>query len=377
MTFICRSILLCALAFFSWAPAFAQTTAAGAPPASMVVGAIKAANVRGTVKKVNLIDKTETVLRNGEVLIQDNAVVTGPGDSSVVLVFANGSTVKVGNESRLEIKEFLMDPLQADVPSVAALTSEPTVSRTNLRLEFGEMVGNVKTLNRAAGSTFSVSTPAGAAGIRGTIFRIVYRPTGNGQAFNYQLSTSEGLVLFEGTTAGGLAAVNVPLGQEIMVVATINPATNSIVISMPAAIGGTTLVTVPISPAAAAALQTVTLQIIQSQQQTSFTQIDFQTARQQHQQQQQNQPPGQGQGRIKARQTRRGRRITSTRRIRVRPRLRRRFHRGRRRVTGVERRRSVTTRRDGRASVMEANELSFGFAALTLALRAETLPGQV
>ena len=301
MTLTFRSLLVCALAFLCWSSAFAQTPAPGPAPASMVVGAIKAANVRGTVTKVNLIDKSESPLRNGEVLIQDNAVLTGPGDSSVVLVFANGSTVRVGNESRLEIKEFLMDPLEADVPSVAALTNEPTRSRTNLRLEFGEMVGNVKTLNRAAGSSFSVSTPAGAAGIRGTIFRIVYRPTGTGQAFNFQLSTSEGVVLFEGTAANGaLASVNVPLGQEVVLVATVNPATNSIVVSMPTGVGGgNTFVTVPISPAAAAALQTVSVQIIQSQQQTSFNQVDFQTARSQQQQQQQGQPnppPGQGQG---------------------------------------------------------------------------------
>ena len=127
MTFFCRSILLCALGLFLWLPAFAQAPATPAP-ASMVVGVIKAANVRGTVTKVNLIDQTESPLRNGEVLIQDNAILTGAGDSSVVLVFANGSTVKVGNESRLEIKEFLMDPLQADIPNVAALTNEPTTS---------------------------------------------------------------------------------------------------------------------------------------------------------------------------------------------------------------------------------------------------------
>jgi hypothetical protein len=304
MTFFSRSILLCALAFFMCAHGIAQP-AAGPAPASMVVGVIKAANVRGSVTKVNLVDKSESTLRNGEVLIQDNAIVTGPGDSSVVLVFANGSTVKVGNESRLEIKEFLMDPLQADIPNVAALTAEPTVSRTHLRLEFGEMIGNVKTLNRAAGSNFSVSTPAGAAGIRGTTFRIVYRPTGDGQAFNFTLSTSEGIVLFEGTTLDGPAAINVPLGQEIVLSATLNPATNSIVVSMPVALGGgRNLVLVPISPAAVAILQTTTVQIIQTHQQTSFTQVDFQTARQQHQQQQerqQQQPqqggqqPGQGQ----------------------------------------------------------------------------------
>jgi hypothetical protein len=162
------------------------------------------------------------------------------------------------------------------------------------------MVGNVKTLNRAAGSNFSVSTPAGAAGIRGTTFRIVYRPTGDGQAFNFELSTSEGVVLFEGTTPDGAAAVNVGVGQQIVLVATLNPATNTMLVSMPAVVGGgRTLVTVPIAPAAAAALQTVALQIIQTQQQTSFTQVDFQTAGQQQQQQQQqrlqlqNQQPGQ------------------------------------------------------------------------------------
>jgi hypothetical protein len=305
MTFLCRSILLCALAFFSCATAFAQTAAPGTAPASMVVGAIKAANVRGTVNKLNLIDNTSSPLGNGEVLIQGNAIVTGAGESSVVLVFANGSTVRVGNESRLEISEFLMDPLQADIPNVAALTSEPTVSRTNLRLEFGELVGNVKTLNRAAGSTFSVSTPAGAAGIRGTTFRIVYRPTGDGQAFNFSLSTSEGVVQFEGTTLDGLASVNVPLGQEIVLVATLDPATNALIVSMPSVVGGgPTLATVPISPAAAASLQTSALQIIQAQQQTPFSQVDFQSAQQQQQQQQQqrqnqqNQPPGSGQQQV-------------------------------------------------------------------------------
>lgn len=285
MTFLRRSILLCALTFLMWMPAFAQT--APAAPGAMVVGAIKAANVRGTVKKVNLIDKTEAPLRNGDTLIQDHAIVTGGGDSSVILVFANGSTVKVGHESRLEIKEFLIDPLQSDVANVAALTNEPTSSRTNLRLEFGEMVGNVKTLNRAAGSSFTVSTPAGAAGIRGTIFRIVYRPAGDGRAFNYQLSTSEGIVLFEGQTQAGAAAVDVPLGQEIAVVAQVDPATNSIVVGAPTPGGGQgpAIGAVQMSPEAAGALQTATVQIIQTQQQTSFTQVDLQNARQQQQNQ--------------------------------------------------------------------------------------------
>src|SRR5437762_2218032 len=129
MTFLCRSILLCGLVFLLGVPAFSQAPASGPAPASMVVGAIKAANVRGTVK----------------------------------------------------------------------------------------------TLNRAAGSTFSVSTPAGAAGIRGTTFRIVYRPTGDGQAFLFELSTSEGVVFFEGITGAGLASIDVPFGQQLSLIAQINP----------------------------------------------------------------------------------------------------------------------------------------------------------
>lgn len=302
-----RSFLALAVSVFAWlsSTAPAQSTAA---PASMVAGVIKASNVRGDVRKVNLTSKAEAPLRNGDTLLQDNAIVTGTGESSAVLVFANGSTVRVGNESRIEIKEFLMDPLEADIANVAALTREPTKSRTNLRLEYGEMVGNVKTLNHAEGSTFSVSTPAGAAGIRGTTFRIVFRPTGNGQVFNFQLSTSEGVVVFEGTTATGRAEVPVPVGREVSFTAQINPADNSVIISPPSVgpgggppggpppgggpggpgappgagpgglVGGPRGLpdSTPISRDAAAALQDATLQIIQVQQQTRFTQIEVQ-----------------------------------------------------------------------------------------------------
>lgn len=243
----------------------------GVAPGSMVAGVIKAFNVRGDVRKISLSDQGESALQNGDTLRQDHAVVTKGPTSSAVLVFANGATVRVGGDSRLEIKEFLMDPLQADVASVAALTNEPTSSRTQLRLEFGEMVGNVKTLNRAAGSTFSVGTPAGAAGIRGTTFRIVYRPTGNGQAFNFQLSTSEGIVLYEGIAQVGASTASVPAGQEITVIAQVDPATNAIVVGAPTAPPGGGL-----SAEASTALQTATVEIIQTQQQTTFTKVEVQ-----------------------------------------------------------------------------------------------------
>jgi hypothetical protein len=293
-----RSFLALAVSVFVW---LGNTVQAQSAAAAMVAGLIKASNVRGDVRKVNLTSKAEAPLRNGDTLVQDNAIVTGSGESSAVLVFANGSTVRVGRDSRVEIKQFLMDPLEADIADVAALTREPTKSQTDLRLEYGEVVGNVKTLNHAAGSTFSVSTPAGAAGIRGTTFRIVYRPTGNGQAFNFQLSTSEGVVVYAGTSTVGRSEVSVPVGREVAFTAQINPVDNSIVISPPT-IGpgggpggapgapggpggpdgtaggpGMRSESIPISREAAAALQDATVQIIQVQQQTRFTQVELQT----------------------------------------------------------------------------------------------------
>ena len=293
-----RSFLALAVSVFVW---LGNTVQAQSAAAAMVAGLIKASNVRGDVRKVNLTSKAEAPLRNGDTLVQDNAIVTGSGESSAVLVFANGSTVRVGRDSRVEIKQFLMDPLEADIADVAALTREPTKSQTDLRLEYGEVVGNVKTLNHAAGSTFSVSTPAGAAGIRGTTFRIVYRPTGNGRAFNFQLSTSQGVVVYEGTSTAGRSEVSVPVGREVAFTAQINPVDNSIVISPPTigpgggpggapgapgvtggpdgTAGGPGMrpESIPISREAAAALQDATVQIIQVQQQTRFTQVELQT----------------------------------------------------------------------------------------------------
>jgi hypothetical protein len=122
--------------------------------------------------------------------MQDQIVNTGP-NSSVVLVFSNGATVNLGAESQLHIEEFLQDPF-TKVVKISELTEEPTSSSTKLKLIRGELLSNVKTLHREKGSEFSVSTPVGAAGIRGTTFQIFYRPQGNRASFG--LTMVEGLI---------------------------------------------------------------------------------------------------------------------------------------------------------------------------------------
>lgn len=176
--------------------AFVATALSLTALAQTAAGQIRAMKIEGEVSKVSAAGVT-TPLKSGDALTETDAVLTGK-NSSVVLVFANGSSVKVAADSRLAIDEFKMDPL-ADEVKLSDLKAEPSVSKTSLNLAYGEMVGDVKKLNKS--SSYSIKTPVGAAGIRGTIFRIVFRPDANGKAF-FQVSTAEGLVVVEGVTGG-------------------------------------------------------------------------------------------------------------------------------------------------------------------------------
>lgn len=185
-------------------------------------GQIKAAKVEGLVTKISA-NGTSTPLKSGDSLTETDAVVTGKG-ASVVMVFANGSSVKVGSESRLSVDEFKMDPLAEDI-KFSELKAEPAVSQTKLNLAYGEMVGDVKKLNKS--SSYSIKTPVGAAGIRGTIYRIVFTPSSDGRNAFFTVTTVEGLVVMEGVAGGD---VNVPADKEVVVeIDTDNPNNPSIV----------------------------------------------------------------------------------------------------------------------------------------------------
>ena len=186
-------------------------------------GQIKAAKVENQVFKLSTGGASVKV-SNGDMLTESDTVTTG-AESSVVLVFMNGASVKLGPNSRLSISEFKMDPL-AEPVKVERLRAEPTVSKTTLQLAYGEMIGNVKKLNTS--SSYTVRTAVGAAGIRGTTFKIVFRPTEDGKGFTFTLTTAEGLVIFTGYVASA-TNVDVPSGQEITVTAGVDPSTGQLI----------------------------------------------------------------------------------------------------------------------------------------------------
>ena len=152
-----------------------------------------------------------------------------------------------------------MDPLDAPIANPGALKKEPTKSKTTLNLSYGEMVGDVKKLNTS--SSYSIKTPVGAAGIRGTIYRIVFRPTSNGKAF-FTVSTAEGLVVMTGVTDQD---ISIPVDKEVVVE-----------IDVPQTPGGVAadpvILSQDIPPATQALITSEALVISQTEQVTTFTQ---------------------------------------------------------------------------------------------------------
>ncbi len=182
-----------------------------AQQATKVVGRIIAVKVVGSVTVTDVRDpmRPHKLVERGEVT--SSQIINTGDDSRVLLVFSNGATVNLGPRSRLSIEEFLQDPFTQPI-KVSELVEEPTTSSTKLNLIRGEMLSNVKHLRREKGSTFSVQTPVGAAGIRGTTFQIVFRPAGN--VASYALRMVEGKIAQD--FGGRSRDVDVVRGQQVV-----------------------------------------------------------------------------------------------------------------------------------------------------------------
>lgn len=262
--------------FLSWmrlcglAALLTATAATAQVPQGRVAGRIVAAKVKGTVTAVNTADHSQRELKDNDAIAQ-NYVVTTAQNSSVILVFSNGATINLAPDSTLAIEQFLQDPFSTSY-SMATATDEPSTSVTQLALVRGELVGNVKHLRKDGpnGSSFSVNTPVGAAGIRGTTFRIVFRPDSSGKAF-FSLSTAEGEVILTGTTA---VTTPVPTGQEVVVTVEVTVDAKTGVVTVTAA---PTVVTQDIPPVTQAAIAVAAQEIVTSNAAVIFTSVSTST----------------------------------------------------------------------------------------------------
>ncbi len=247
-----------------WLFGFAAMLSLDARAQATAPGQIKAAKVTGTVTATK--DGATIALKNGSELAQGYVINTAK-DSSVVLVFSNGATLNLAQDSSLAIDEYLQDPF-ADEVAVSKLTAEPSTSTTKLNLSRGELVGNVKKLNYDKGSSFNIQTPVGAAGIRGTTFRIVFRPDGTGKAF-FSLTTVEGNVVLASGSVNLPADTSVPDNQEIAVEidVTVDPATGAVTL----VVGSAPPVVIPASSGSMAEVMATVQQVAQAVANVTFS----------------------------------------------------------------------------------------------------------
>jgi hypothetical protein len=168
----------------------------GESPSGMLLGNIRVQEVEGNgVKLVDSNGKTSG-LKRGDFLREGVRVVTGP-EGSAVLIFENGSLIRVNPNTEFAIEKFQQDPFSSQGLDYCTIENEPSRSITRTSLLKGEVSFDVATLKK--NSTYEIVTPVGIAGIRGTGGFVKSMPKNQRQAASFGLF--EGSATF--TTASG------------------------------------------------------------------------------------------------------------------------------------------------------------------------------
>ena len=178
--------------------------ALAAQAANLAPGAYSAGAVKGDVSYKLAGSAQYQPLAAGVALPQGATIKTG-AKSTVTIVFGSGSTAVIDPNSEVEISKFVQDVFSGPVP----VDAEPAVSDTQIKIIEGGVTAKVAKLKK--GSNFTVSSPVGAAGVRGTSFKYSYS-SAKGEAF---LQVTEGGVQFHEKT--GDKTTLVEAGKKIKV----------------------------------------------------------------------------------------------------------------------------------------------------------------
>ncbi len=164
---------------------FAAFFAVAAQAADLAPGAYSAGTVRGDVSYKLAGSSDYQTLAPGVALPQGATIKTG-ANATAVLVFGSGSIVAIPANSEVELTKFEQEQFSGPIP----VNSEPSISNTEIRLINGGVTSKVAKLKK--GSSYTVNTPVGAAGVRGTTFNVFYSE----ETREFSISTAEGLVVF-------------------------------------------------------------------------------------------------------------------------------------------------------------------------------------
>ena len=132
-------------------------------------GAIIIADMKGAVVVTNNAtgqDLPAESVQAGKILFDGHTIKTTGKDSSIVLLLSNGTVTTLKADSVLNIKKFTQAKFDAGATKLSELEGEPSASETLIDLNIGDMVVDIKKLDKK--SNFNIESPVGTAGIRGT-----------------------------------------------------------------------------------------------------------------------------------------------------------------------------------------------------------------
>ena len=187
-------------------------------------GAVIIASLKGDVSVINLFQSNESdknnaepeILKAGEIVLQGSTIVSGK-NSEVDLLFSNGTSAKIGPDSKLTINAIWQKSFQESAKKVSDIKEETSPTRIDLDLEIGDLIVDVKKLKKE--SSFRVNSPLGVAGIRGTQFRIFC------ESKKVELSVLEGEVSFWDQSNGEKEILN---SEKLILETNINPILKSL-----------------------------------------------------------------------------------------------------------------------------------------------------
>ena len=174
----------------------ATFVALAAHAADMAPGTFAAGTVKGDVSYKLAGTSTYLKLEAGTTLPQGSTIKTAPGALAIV-VFSSGSTATVRPDSEVVIN-FDQKPFTGPIPAGA----EPSVSKTQIKIVNGTVISKVAKLKK--GSEYDVTSPVGAAGVRGTTFEVTY----NSASGVFVVLVAEGAVAFTKGSDGTVTPVN-------------------------------------------------------------------------------------------------------------------------------------------------------------------------
>jgi len=178
----------------------ATFVALAAHAADMAPGTFAASTVKGDVSYKLAGSTTYVKLAPGTTLPQGSTIKTAPGSLAIV-VFASGSTATVRPASEVVVN-FDQKPFSGPIP----VGAEPSVSKTQIHIVDGSVISKVAKLKK--GSEFNITSPVGAAGVRGTTLEVSY----SSSTGTMTVLCAEGAVVVQ-NSVGTTTAVNA--GQSI------------------------------------------------------------------------------------------------------------------------------------------------------------------